>query len=71
VSAGAAPRDAARRRVLGRLAAAPGWRGGALGPALAYHLGAFGGQWLGMRAARLPDGLMGRLSLHERLRAGS
>jgi rhamnosyltransferase len=39
-------------------------------PALAYHLGAFGGRWLGLRAARLPAGVMGRLSLYERLRAG-
>jgi rhamnosyltransferase len=39
--------------------------------AFAYHLAAFGGQWLGMRAARLPDALMGRLSLQQRLRAGS
>lgn len=43
-------------------------RWGAL--ALAYHLGAFGGRWLGLRAARLPAGLMGRLSLYERVRAG-
>ena len=54
-------RQRSRLRVVARWAA----------PALAYHLGAFGGQWLGMRAARLPDGLMDRLSLHERLRAGS
>ncbi len=39
-------------------------------PALAYHLGAFGGRWLGTRAGRWPSALAGRLSLHERLRAG-
>lgn len=39
-------------------------------PALAYHLGAFTGRWLGSRAARLPEGLLDRLSLHESLRAG-
>jgi len=39
-------------------------------PALAYHLGAFGGRWLGGRAAAWPKVLAGRLSLHERLRAG-
>jgi rhamnosyltransferase len=38
--------------------------------ALGYHLGAFVGRWLGPRAARLPDALMGHLSLHERMRAG-
>jgi rhamnosyltransferase len=39
-------------------------------PALAYHLGAFGGRWLGLRAGRWPSALAGRLSLHERVRAG-
>jgi rhamnosyltransferase len=38
--------------------------------ACAYHLGAFGGRWLGLRAARLPGPVLGRLSLHERVRAG-
>lgn len=37
---------------------------------LAYHLGAFGGRWLGARARHLPAGLMERLSLNERVRAG-
>ena len=37
---------------------------------LAYHLGAFGGRWLGARARHLPAGLMDRLSLNERVRAG-
>jgi len=53
-----------RRRTRLRVAARWGAR------ALAYHLGAFGGRWIGLRAARLPDALMGRLSLHERVRAG-
>lgn len=38
--------------------------------ALAYHLAAFGGRWLGARARHLPSGLMDRLSLNERVRAG-
>lgn len=39
-------------------------------PALAYHLGAFGGRWLGARARHLPAVVTGRLSLHQRVRAG-
>jgi len=39
-------------------------------PAAAYHLGAFGGRWLGARAARLPAGVKRTLSLRERQRAG-
>lgn len=34
-------------------------------PAVAYHLGAFGGRWLGARSGRLPDAVRRRLSLHE------
>ena len=37
---------------------------------LAYHLGAFGGRWLGAHARHLPAGLLDRLSLNERVRAG-
>lgn len=56
----------ARFRNRTRLRVAVRW--GAI--ALAYHLGAFVGRWLGPRAVHLPEALMGRLSLHERLRAG-
>ena len=38
--------------------------------ALAYHLAAFGGRWLGARSRHLPAGLLERLSLNERVRAG-
>ena len=44
----------------GRLAAFARW--GA--PAVAYHLGAFGGRWLGARSGRLPASVCRRLSLH-------
>jgi rhamnosyltransferase len=36
--------------------------------ALTYHLGAFGGRWLGAR--QLPGAVAERLSLHQRVRAG-
>ncbi|MBY0278144.1 glycosyltransferase [Candidatus Binatia bacterium] len=53
-----------RRRTRARVAVRWGLR------ALAYHLGAFGGRWLGAHARHLPAGLSGRLSQHERVRAG-
>ncbi|MBM4247791.1 MAG: glycosyltransferase, partial [Deltaproteobacteria bacterium] len=53
-----------RRRTRARVAARWGV------PALAYHLGAFGGRWLGAHARRLPAPVMGWLSLNERARAG-
>lgn len=53
-----------RRRTRTRVVARWGLR------ALAYHLGAFGGRWLGAHARHLPAGLSGRLSQHERVRAG-
>ena len=55
-------------RLRGRSGARVAVRWGAR--ALAYHLAAFGGRWLGGRARRLPPALMERLSLHERVRAG-
>jgi len=45
----------------GRIAALARWGV----PAVAYHLGAFGGRWLGARSSRLPSSLRRRLSLHE------
>ena len=50
----------ATRRDRGRLRVFARWGG----PSLAYHLGAFGGRWLGARAGRLPDRWRRRLSLH-------
>jgi rhamnosyltransferase len=38
-------------------------------PAAAYHLGAFGGRWLGARAENLPAGVKRKLSLRERHRS--
>jgi rhamnosyltransferase len=38
-------------------------------PAIAYHLGAFGGRWLGSRATGLPSRVKHRLSLRERQRS--
>lgn len=53
-----------RRRTRARVVARWGVR------ALGYHLGAFGGRWLGARARHLPPGVTGWLSLNERVRAG-
>lgn len=53
-----------RNRTRARVVARWGMR------SLVYHLGAFGGRWLGARARHLPAGLMDRLSLNERVRAG-
>ena len=53
-----------RRRTRLRVAA----RWGA--SAFAYHLGAFGGRWLGRHTSHLPESVMERLSLRERVRAG-
>jgi rhamnosyltransferase len=49
--------------------AAPRVAAGLAPRALAYHLGAFGGRWLGSRARRLPPHVRRWLSLHERRRA--
>jgi len=54
----------ATRRDRGRLRVFARWGG----PSLAYHLGAFGGRWLGARAGRLPDRWRRRLSLHHHRR---